>query len=702
MPCLKKKVRAVLTALLIIFLGAILLEITVFNLRHWATRPAGPSANALDGRFAIDRQLPVRDIFTPPWAPLPGTEYIISGINMPIRTVFIRPRFQDQSIQTVNITIRFEDESGLGIHSVALYNGYEPSFYIPLGAMGDVGRLSIRFDGPGVAIQELHFNAALPWVFIWQRVVLLTTVLMLCWLWKKYRFSERGFNPGFGRHLLLDGGVVACFIVILFSVMFFATQFGFVPGQGRDFIYVSYEDRATDDDINALLTDALRMRQLHLDVEVHESLLNATQPYNILYRWTNDIEHPWDHVFFNGRFYSYFGIVPVIVLYLPYNIIRGTHITPAAATFIFAAIAAMGIYMLWKEFVRKYLRDIPYPIYLAGLLVALFGSNIITLVARPLKYEVAIAAGLAFSAWGLYFISLAVREDSYDKIKTKFLIFGGASMAMAVGSRPTMLFHSVIVLVLLIPTIRSSLPVKRMYSDAPTRKILVKNIVALASPYMVIGGLLAWYNFARFGSITEFGATFQLTQENVAVVTQTGILGNLRRAYDGISIFLFSPLTVRLQFPFVFTTIADTLFPGHMSRTSIIGVFFMPATWFLAAAFYLRKNKETKAIHVIIGMVATGLFMAVLSTVLIGALARYSVDFFWLFMLSAALCMGYVYKEACKIGGIATVLIRRVSYAAVGVTCVIFFAWGIVGERNQIAFQNPAVIRFLTDLFLIF
>ena len=113
------------------------------------------------------------------------------------------------------------DESTSTFHTAQLINGYEPSFHIPLGAMGNVENLSIVINDPLVTVQEIHVNVPLPWVFMWLRVFLLTTVVMLIWLWRKHKFSELEFKPHFGKHLLLDAGVVAGFIGILFLVMLF-------------------------------------------------------------------------------------------------------------------------------------------------------------------------------------------------------------------------------------------------------------------------------------------------------------------------------------------------------------------------------------------------------------------------------------------------------------------------------------------------
>jgi len=679
----------------------IVLEVSVFNLRHWTTRFIPPEVNVLEYEgYDVRLYTPMRDMFAPPWAPSPNPELIISNIYHPIRTVFVRPRFGDLDVRAASVSIRYVDAGNYINTTVQVINGYTPSFYIPLGAMGTVEHMIITVHDPRVSIDDIYFNMPLPWAFQWARVFVLTIIVSLVLLWKKFGFSRFVFDAQRIWQRCVNAGVVAMFIGILFTVMVFTMDLGFVPGSGNGFEWNpnTYSPR----NINDYMVEALLMGQLHLDMEPHESLLNATQPYSRVYRATNNIHAPWDHVFYNGLFYSYFGITPVVVLFLPYYLLRDQHLSATMATFVFSAITAMGIYFIWKELVKKYLSGIPYTLFIAGLIAALFGSNLMLLTVRAFQYEVAIASGLMFSVWGLFAILRAIQGGSYETIKKRFLFIAGTCLALAVGCRPTMIFSSMMVPVLLFPIIRL-MPLKGAFDSLEARKTLAANILAFAAPYAAIGAALAWYNFARFGSIFEFGASYQLTAENVAVVTHTGLLGNLRRVFDGIFAFLFASFNVQVRFfPYVIPTAVSPVFTGHMPRFATTGAFMLPMTWFLPAIYFVRKKDVVKkAMPTVVGMAAIGVFIAVLSTVLIGVLARYTVDFFWLIVFSTLICMGLVYKEACKLGDGVAMVVRRMAFAAVLVSCFILFNWGMIGEDNLIWRYNPVVMRFLSDLFMI-
>ena len=696
-----KNLTGNLVLVLSIFLVIVLLEISVFNLRHWTTRFISHTANILHYELNLNEgiELTATGGFQPTDA---GSELIVNNINHTIRTVFIRPDFGYSNMNAVSITIRYHDENNMMGHSTYIFNGYEPSYYIPIGAMGIVNNIAIIFSTPYVSVHEIILNKPLPWIFQWVRVLFLTLIVSIACLCKKYRFSDIMFNPQIVWQKRVDKSILFSFIIILLLVLIFSTHFGFIPGSNNELRWSpsihGYHG------INHRMAEALLMGQLHLDIEPHENLLNAMQPYSLTYRLEQGLHGyaPWDHVFFNGRFYSYFGIVPVLILFLPYYVLVGSHISATTATFIFSVIGVIGLYLLWKELTKKYLDNIPYSLYLAGLVGTLFGSNLMLLVVRAHQYETAIASGFMFSVWGLLLIFRATKDDSYDKIETKFLFWGGLFMALAVGCRPTMLLVSLIVPVILFPTLRSYLPINQIINDARIRKNLCKNVIVLAIPYLFVGVGLAWYNFARFGSIMEFGANYQLTAENVAVVTQSGLLGNLRRAFDGVISLLFASFTIRPRFPFVFTTYSVGLFTGHMPRQATIGAFMLPMTWFLFVILLIRKNDNIKrALHVIVSMVITSFLILTISAVMIGILSRYAADFFWLIVIPSLLCMGFLYQEAKKVGDGMATIVRRLSFIAIGLSCIILFGWGMTGEANYIGRHNPVVFRFLTDLFLI-
>ena len=85
-----------------------------------------------------------------------------------------------------------------------------------------------------------------------------------------------------------------------------------------------------------------------------ESLEN---PYDPNERKEAGVKYHWDHAYYDGHYYMYFGIVPVFLAFLPYRLITGTALTTFRATQFFTAIIIAGMFSLFwllsKLFFKK-------------------------------------------------------------------------------------------------------------------------------------------------------------------------------------------------------------------------------------------------------------------------------------------------------------------------------------------------------------
>ncbi|MDR0219874.1 MAG: hypothetical protein LBI54_00525 [Lachnospiraceae bacterium] len=695
---LKKWFKENLGTLLFIILVVVVLEFSLFNLRYWATAGVGPSSNAVDYTIDLGEEIAVASkmTFRPTAA---GAAMTILDIGQNIRTVRIVPDFGDTDIKQAKFDLIYRDENQEHKYTAQILNGYQNSYYIPLGAMGKVDSLTVTFGNENVGIKEIVFNTPLPWTFNGLRVFLTVFAITAIFYWKKYNFGSVLFDPQLAWQKWLDAGIVALYIFLLIFVVVFSVDFGYIPGSGRELKWNPPNNNT--DRIYDYMVDAVLLGQLHMDMQPDESLVNAASPYNDTYRRENDIQTPWDYVYYNGKFYSSFGITPVFVLFLPYYIILGKYLSATTATAVFCVLGALGLYFFWRELAKKYLPKTTYVTYLASLLAVMFGSNLLLLAARPLNYEVPVSCGFMFSAWGLFFVLRSVGGDSLDQLKTVSLFAGALCLALAVGCRLSDVFFSLLVPVMLLPVLKSLSPFREKWRDKQFRKTLLVKILVLAIPYLVIGISLMWFNYARFGSVTESGITYQISNENVGAATESGLLGNIRREYDGLFGYLFTMFAVSPYFPFVSAGDAKAVFTGFEVRQALIGVFALPVSWFLFAIFYISKNEAFKNVaRIIAGMVVVSLTIILVSSA-IAINVRYTVDFFWLMIIAANLCAGLLYMQARRKRKDYAAFIGKLHLAAALLSCAILFGWDLVGENNYILNQNPVVIRYLSDMLTI-
>lgn len=81
---------------------------------------------------------------------------------------------------------------------------------------------------------------------------------------------------------------------------------------------------------------------------------------------------------------------------------------------------------------------------------------------------------------------------------------------------------------------------------------MIPILFAFALPIAIGGAAYAWYNYARFGSITEFGYSYQLTSYNLyEKIDETFAIEYIP---PNLYKTLFNPLERREAFPYIFPT----------------------------------------------------------------------------------------------------------------------------------------------------
>jgi hypothetical protein len=270
---------------------------------------------------------------------------------------------------------------------------------------------------------------------------------------------------------------------VLFGFYLWTASAGLPLGFGED------QDRPYN-----LLTRALLSGQLHIDVDPRPELFELTEPYrpgrNAPYRYH-------DASLYRGRYYLYFGVVPVVTAFIPWRLAGlGDLPEPAAAT-AFSLLGFVFSALLLRQLLRAQLETSPKPIPQLLAFLALGFSNVTPFILRSSHvYEVAIAAGYAFSAGAAWLFTTAGAKGA---LSLKRLALGGLFLGLAVGCRPNLAF--------LVPV----LPLLALAQGRPgSLRAAVRPALAVLAPLAVCGLALGLYNFARFGAWTEFGTRYQL------------------------------------------------------------------------------------------------------------------------------------------------------------------------------------------------
>lgn len=115
-----------------------------------------------------------------------------------------------------------------------------------------------------------------------------------------------------------------------------------------------------------ILAESILNGHINLDYgDMDPKLLEMENPYNPEQRKAMGVSYHWDHAFYNGQYYMYFGVVPVFLLFLPFRVITGTSLTTYHATQVFTALFILGIFALFLLLSKKFFSSLSWAAYLS-------------------------------------------------------------------------------------------------------------------------------------------------------------------------------------------------------------------------------------------------------------------------------------------------------------------------------------------------
>ena len=372
------------------------------------------------------------------------------------------------------------------------------------------------------------------------------------------------------------------------------------------------------------MAQALLEGRLFLE-EADPELAKLANPYDPDERQASRISYRWDHSYYNGKYYMYFGIVPVLLLFLPYLLLTGSSLTTYHATQIFTAMAIWGFYCVFKLLSKLFFNKLPRIIFWC-LFIALSVMSVWHSVAEPALYCTAVNAGIAFEIWSLYFFIRAVWDEKHENHQILLASVGSLLGALVFGCRPPIGLANLLVLPALVVFLK-----QRSFSVS-----LLCKLVLAALPYIFVGAALMIYNYLRFDNPFEFGQSYQLT---IADMTNYGYPMNgtgFFKIFSAVSNSLLDPGTVSPGFPYLIPNGAFINFP------------------ILAFALCLLDSKSLSVINLYQFM--PFLVCVMLSIILISVVhvlgspylyERYHMDIYFLAALPCFVGIG-IYSEECS------------------------------------------------------
>lgn len=400
-----------------------------------------------------------------------------------------------------------------------------------------------------------------------------------------------------------------------------------------------------------LLTEAFLSGQFSLKLAPDPRLATLKDPW----AGYQGITRLHDASYYHGKYYIYFGAAPVVLVFIPVKLVTGGYASEAAAGLVFSLAAfVFGLFNL--RMLLRAAKARPGPWLLAGMILAWgFGRHSLTLAQTPSFYAVPILCAEACLMAGLACCGLALQSERPGRASL-WLGLASAAWGFAVGSRP----HYVLSLPLLL------IPWAMLLRRFGFRASFGQLTAAVVAPAGVIGAAIAYYNFARFGSIIEFGFHYQFTgsgNRDLTMWNPHDFLPNLRRYLVNDSLLF------------------DT-FPYLVPLTNMVGILrWMPAVGF--AVFFplsllvgpLRKEPR----WVSLGILALGAGLIHLSALCVLPVGdeRYTSDFVPGLLLCALATAALVANGKGPFGSLMRIAVS------------ILLAWTLTAEGMFVVERSP-------------
>lgn len=428
----------------------------------------------------------------------------------------------------------------------------------------------------------------------------------------------------------------------------------------------------------AKMAEALLQGHVWLDYDVDPRLGEMENPYDPEARralgMAKEITYEWDHAYYNGHYYMYFGIVPTLVLFLPFRLVTGRDLNAYHATEAFTVVLIISLYTFFRLLAGRFFPKMRFASYLM-ISCAVSSMTVWFAVAAPALYCTAITGGISFMlvSLTLFFYAVYVETDEIRQIIIAF--FGSVFGALVFGIRPPVALSNLLVIPLLVTFL----------SRKKRSRVLLRRILFAASPYPVVAALLMYYNYIRFENPFEFGQLYQLTEADQHLYSALHLSPGT--VFGGIYSFLFQPPVWSDSFPFI----------------GMGGVFMNYPFLFLTIVLFLPRVRMQLSHARLLGVVRA-LFVTIVVTILIDTQftpvmnPRYRMEVYWLlgilFFIAAGALQQYVLHQkaipACS--------------ALLGIACAIMiytsFLLYLVPFDGNIADYDPDFLRRMEQILL--
>lgn len=579
------------------------------------------------------------------------------------------------------------------------------SLYLKVRANDTVRLWIAESAGSVVPIAAVHANVRVPFSFDWLRVAVMAAIALLVALWRPgSRLWRITLDPSSRRQRLTFAAVMAAAAAA--TLVPVALQLSAQLASDPTALSFSKPNAYTYDfEQYGRVADALIHGRVWVDLPVDPALQAVQDPYDAATRsrlLADGVQLFWDYAYHDGHWYSYFGVLPAVLLFVPYQLATGRMLPSGAAELVLMLGVLVFACLLTIRLIRRIAPRTSLAATSMAIVFVLVGSNAPYLWFRTNFYSIPCAASLLLSALGLWLwlgASMPRRRPARPDaapLKLGYLAGGALCIAANLGCRPAFSLVALLGIPLFWPQL------KALYDRIRQRSIGVwqalRMPMAVLVPAVCIVLPLLAYNAARFGSPLDFGNSYQFTVTDMTRFTPAPDTFPLLMAY-----YLFLPLRFTAEFPFL--ALSPTPLPSWAYAEEMIGGLFMLCPLLMlsfALPFLHRRLRGSGCWGLLACGLALGLALLAFDAWEGGLGWRYMIDFAWLLALAALpafLAIAGAVDSHAPALRLRRLLIMLILLATLAVTLLGFF---VPGRDDALIGVNSGLYHTARSWFTLF
>lgn len=440
------------------------------------------------------------------------------------------------------------------------------------------------------------------------------------------------------RKAYISVGALTLMAFIVFLIYAYANPNGFF--NTYEYVESNIQNIVSVDIYSDLFYSILHGR-ISLTKEASASLIAAESEginvYSQSIRSKLGISAAWDHAYYHGKYYSYYGILPIFLVYFPAYLLSGCNYipTPLFGLFIGTIFLVPSVYLLLLEIDRNISKGkTNFKNFHVLFVCALF--LMLTINHLCLKdgtyhegiYHLPIVFGVVEVTLFLLFAWRAYRKVDKRMVN---LILSGLFYASLSLTRPNLCLAIIFACPLFFAM---------LFDKKVTWK---KRIISFSSLFgvLIIGFSLAFiYNYIRYESLFEFGQSYQMNGDQLTEVYKVNTY-SVDKFLPAMYHFLFQGPAFYSYFPYLSCSSTRFSFDICSYISGSYGVFLIPFfILMLASPFIFKENKTFRFFFSLLPIFIVFFVFTTYSKG--GVCARYLIENFYFSTLASMGVMMYL------------------------------------------------------------